>query len=172
MLFVASYAFLLRLPSEGLPLAVGACPEGKECPVFSAAGGEVEVWFPFRKHRQHPTKLVRACWCEACPITCPVHVLGAYMAEQPVGSQPFVHICQHQALLALREMLTFLGVANAWKHRTHDFRRGHAEVRNRAFALLLLLHGPLQPGSSSVWLHISRDLAGWAVVELSLYELY
>ena len=127
MLFLASYVFLLRLPSEGLPLAVRAAPGGKEVPVFSGTEAEVRVWFPFRKNRFYPTEQTRKCWCSCCPATCPTHVLGPYMTSFESGTQPFAHIPKGQALVALRELLLELGVADALVYRTHDLRRGHAE---------------------------------------------
>lgn len=129
MLFLASYIFLLRLPSEGLPLAAHEAPAGVHdpVPVLSVTECEIVVDFPFRKNRLHPSRQVRACWCKHCKLTCPIHVLGKYMAAQGSGSQPFVHIRSAQALLALRELLLELNVPDALCYGTHGFRRGHAE---------------------------------------------
>ena len=38
-----------------------------------------------------------------------------------------MHIGQKQALIALRALLAELRVPESMAHRTHDFRRGHAE---------------------------------------------
>ena len=126
-LFLASYVFLLRLPSEGLPMVAHSAPTGKHVPIFSVTGDTVKVWFPFRKNRIRPTTQERRCWCRKSALTCPVHTLGTYFQSLPVGLQPFKHLSAAQALLALRELLAELGVPLAPVHRTHDFRRGHAE---------------------------------------------
>jgi len=127
MLFLASYVFLLRLPSEGLPLAAHSAPTARKVPVLSVTGSSVKVWFPFRKNRIWPTTQERRCWCRQCALTCPVHMLGVYFRSLPAGTQPFKHWSASQALSALRELLAELGVPLASVHRTHDFRRGHAE---------------------------------------------
>ena len=141
LLFIASYAFLLRLPSEGLPMAAHVMPQGlvgdSRVPVFKVvAGNQVVVWFPFRKHRLWPTQAARGCWCAKCGMTCPVHTLGAYMKSLAPGTQPFAHISSYRALNTLRSMLSRLGVPNASKHGTHDFRRGHAEDLRKGKARL------------------------------------
>ena len=144
MLFLASYIFLLRLPSEGIPLAAHEAPAGREAPVISIADDKVVIDFPFRcdrlldtrvgsmgcrgrKNRLVPTRQTRTCWCRSCKVTCPVHILGVYIRAQPAGTQPFEHIKPCQALLALRELLLELGVPDALSYGTHGLRRGHAE---------------------------------------------
>ena len=127
MLFIASYVFLLRVPSEGIPMAAHSATVGPPTPIFTVSESAVTLWFPSRKNRLWPSQQVRKCWCNKCPLTCPVHVLGAFMSGLPAGAQPFAHIKPAQALTALRELLKEVGVANAQVHRTHDFRRGHAE---------------------------------------------
>ena len=131
MLYVAAYVFLLRVPSEGLPMAAHASPEGKEVPIFSIQNSEAVLWFPFRKNKLYPSQLVRPCWCRCCPLTCPVHALGRYMQQWPRGSQPFAHIPKAQALLALRELLSEIGVPDVAEYGTKGFRRGHAEDLRR-----------------------------------------
>jgi len=132
MLFLTAYTFLLRVPSEGLPICAHQAEAGLEAPVLHVRSGEIELWLPRRKNRLYPTRLVRRCWCEQCRLTCPVHVLGAYMASLRPGARPFLHISASQALLALRELLCELNVEHAMSHRLHDFRRGHAEDLRRA----------------------------------------
>ena len=131
MVFVAAYAFLLRVPSECLPMAAHCAPAGAEVPVFSLRGDEAVLYFPFRKNRLFPTEVVRSCWCCKSRLTCPVHALGKFMNRLPAGSQPFKHFHPGQTLLALRELLVELDIANAMVYRLHDFRRGHAEDLRR-----------------------------------------
>ena len=127
MLFLAAYIFLLRVPSEGLPLAVHENTDNDEVPVFVIGAGFVSMWFPFRKNVLEPTRLVRKCWCRKCPVTCPVHILGHYMASLPIGARPFACFRPSQVLLAVRESLAQVGVTGAEAYGTHSFRRGHAE---------------------------------------------
>ena len=127
MLFLASYAFLLRVPSEGLPLAAHEAPPGAEATVFTVGHDCVKVHFPFRKNSYEPSVLTRTCSCKRCPLSCPVHVLGLFMKSLKPGTQPFLHIDRGQLRLALREMLSEIGVENACSYGSHSFRRGHAD---------------------------------------------
>ena len=45
MLFLAAYAFLLRVPSEGLTLAAHVVPPGHTGPVFEVAADGVTIEF-------------------------------------------------------------------------------------------------------------------------------
>ena len=58
MLYVAAYVFLLRVPSEGLPMAAHASPEGKEVPIFSIQNSEAVLWFPSARTSYTPRS-----WC-------------------------------------------------------------------------------------------------------------
>ena len=55
-----------------------------------------------------------------------MHVIGAWIADQPAGSSPFEDISAAAALFTLREILGCLGVPDANQYRCHDLRRGHA----------------------------------------------
>jgi hypothetical protein len=127
MAFLTSYVFMLRLPSECLPIrtgSVGTC--ANEQAVIETSDQEVSLRLKRRKNKASGSLLVRRCWCSTCKETCPVHVLGAYVSELGVGVQPFVHITAASALRVLRDLLVKLEVKDAGLYRTHDFRRGHA----------------------------------------------
>ena len=127
-LFLTAYVFLLRVPSEALPLAAHTSPGSSvSVPVVTVSESEVMIWWPRRKNRLQGSWLKRSCWCKACRETCPVHVLGAFFNDLPKGVQPFVGISAAEALKVLRAMLVALGAKDATLYRTHDFRRGHAE---------------------------------------------
>jgi hypothetical protein len=158
MLFLAAYVFLLRVPSEALPMAAGGGAGKKVTPIFKVHvdRNTVELWLPKRKNRRTPSSQFRLfvapflhglfvaiacvshrpCWCKKCPVTCPVHVLGAYMAGLPVGTQPFVGITPAAANKGLRSLLLCLDVPRAADYRCHDLRRGHAEDLRRGGATL------------------------------------
>ena len=80
-----------------------------------------------RKNKQKGSLLKRSCWCKKSPTTCPVHILGSYIRDMANGCPLFQGITKHTALLSLRRRLESLGVVGAHKHRTQDFRRGHAQ---------------------------------------------
>ena len=82
---LAAYIFLLRVPSECLPMVtpdVGdVCVHGKSQSHQSmiwADESQVVLCLRRRKNMPEGAKLTRRCWCSSCPLTCPVHILGAY----------------------------------------------------------------------------------------------
>ena len=122
MLFLVTYVFLLRLPSEALPLSVGTGEHR-----ITVVGDCVVVSLPRRKNRSAPCRLVRGCWCKSHPKLCPRHVVGAWAMSHQEGSRLFGGITGSSALACLREMLSVLGVERSHEFRTHDLRRGHAK---------------------------------------------
>ena len=122
MLFLAVYVFLLRLPSEGLPLVAH---EGDNS--LSLEGDQLVIHLRRRKNRPAGSRLVRTCWCARSKPTCPIHVLGAYVAAVPAGHKLFQGISASSALQGLRLMLRALTISRAGEYRTHDLRRGHAK---------------------------------------------
>jgi hypothetical protein len=130
MMFLASYIFMLRLPSECLPIinsGVGSVDVGAvRQAVVSVGVNSITVTLGRRKNKAHGSCLTRSCWCKQCPLTCPVHVLGAFFCSLPCGAIPFSSFSPSTALATLRRMLLDIGVADARLYRTHDLRRGHA----------------------------------------------
>ena len=61
-------------------------------------------------------------------MTCPVHVLGAYMAALPCGHQPFAHILAGSARAGLRRMLQSAEVLDAHLYWLHDLRAAGADT--------------------------------------------
>ena len=47
--------------------------------------------------------------------------------HKSVGERAFPGVSPGRALGVLRQALKELGVEDAWRYRTHDFRRGHAD---------------------------------------------
>ena len=133
MLCLTAYAFLLRLPSEALPIVVHSrlTTENRERPLLTMVDGSIRLELRRRKNRLTPSVLVRSCWCKQCSATCPVHVLGAYVEALPAGAQPFGAYKPGSALAVLRKVLGELHIAEAGAYRTHDFRRGHADDLRR-----------------------------------------
>ena len=129
MLFLATYVFLLRLPSEALPMArvgVGYVHgQVRQQSVLSLEDGRLCLRLARRKNLPSGSKMYRECWCDKHPETCPVHVLWKFFAALEPGARPFMHISASKALMRLRAFMGRLGEADACKYRTHDLRRGH-----------------------------------------------
>ena len=131
MMLLAAYVFLLRVPSECLPMVKFDGP-----PEAGALVGQSTVWMDgvriylrlkCRKNKPMGSELWRTCWCSSCSLTCPIHVLGKYSNTLPRGAAPFAATSPGAALGLLRSMLEKLEVPEAIHYRTHDLRRGHAE---------------------------------------------
>ena len=129
MLYLASYLFMLRVPSEGLPMTVGsdtAAPLGGAHSCVAVVGRQLVLKLARRKNRPRGSTLKRGCSCPQSSWMCPVHVLGDWLAAQPCGTAPFAAISAARARALLREHLASMGIADAQAHSLHDFRRGHA----------------------------------------------
>ena len=122
MLFLASYVFMLRLPSEALPLRARTGSMH-----LTWEGGQVLAVLQRRKNKPAGSRLVRQCWCKSSPMTCPLHVLWKWAEKAPAGALLFAGVTEHSALVTLRMLLRSLAVPRACEYRTHDFRRGHAK---------------------------------------------
>ena len=89
-----------------------------------------------RKNRLRGSGVLRRkCTCNTGSLNasvdaCVVHSLwDRFLAHLPDGHQPWKDFTASQARGRLRLLLTALGVEEPDKFGTHDFRRGHAEVK-------------------------------------------
>ena len=121
-LFIFTYAFLLRMPSEALPVTRG----GDTCGL-SLEDGELVLRLARRKNRPAGSRIRRGCWCRQSASTCPVHRLRPVLESVGEGAKLFEDITPAKAIKMLRGALAALGVPRAAQYRTHDFRRGHAK---------------------------------------------
>jgi hypothetical protein len=129
MLWLAAYAFLLRVPSEGLPMSRGETGDEEGQSVLWVRKEILYLKLKRRKNRPRGSLLSRACSCAASEVMCPVHVLWhGFFKNLPVGAQPWAGVSPNDAIRELRGTLEFLRVPEANKYGTHDFRRGHAKV--------------------------------------------
>lgn len=129
MLFLVTYVFLLRLPSEALPIVrggIGLADNGEQAVVY-LENGELCLKLAKRKNKRNGSLLKRACWCSSCKFTCPVHNLWPFFEQFALGHKPFIGITAGKALAGLRTMLTLIGMEKAASYRCHDLRRGHAK---------------------------------------------
>ena len=94
VLYLMCYAFLLRMPSEPLSMVVAGgtneldmqpviwFDDGKQelvlrlkrCGMCVLRNGNSSLWLEAEGRRG--SLLTRECWCQACPRTCLVHVIG------------------------------------------------------------------------------------------------
>ena len=134
MALLMTYVFLLRLPSECLPVRVASdtATDVLLQAVVSADDESITLRLKRRKNRDGGSTLTRKCWCRSCRETCPVHVLGTFFQRCGAGSSPFASFGAAGVLAALRHWLSALGIQDANKYRTHDIRRGHARDLQRA----------------------------------------
>ena len=80
MAFLMSYIFLLRLPSECLPVRTQASPASDSLnkAVVEVYSDRIVLRLSRRKNKEGGSVLIRKCWCAACKTTCPVHALGKF----------------------------------------------------------------------------------------------
>ena len=128
MLFLTSYIFMLRLPSEAIPIAKNVTDEyhiGQKA-TLSKEDDELVLRLESRKNLQRGAVIRRCCWCHRHPKTCPIHVLWHFFESLPDGMQPFLVVTKEKALLRLRNYMSLHGEKDAYSFRTQDLRRGHA----------------------------------------------
>ena len=139
LLCLLTYAFLLRMPSEAIPVTAGT---GECC--LSRDGDVLVLKLQKRKNKREGSRLVRGCWCNESRTTCPVHVLSPLLVTCKRGTRLFPGITAAGALSGLRQMLNWLGVPRACEYRTHDLRRGHAKDLQLS-GIWLMSHGAESP---------------------------
>ena len=124
-LFAISYIFLLRLPSEALPMRIGPVDDDSSQSVLEYRDDKLVLNLKRRKNRPLGGTLTRDCWCTFSPKCCPIHVFGRSLSKIKKGTCMFSNITTARALTTLRFILEQIGVEGAREYRTHDLRRGH-----------------------------------------------
>ena len=132
MLFLIAYIFLLRLPSEALPIVRGGSGFAdygrKHKAVLSLEDNSLQLRLSHRKNVANECVLKRPCWCKSADfLVCPVHVVWPYIQDFKVGQYVFEGISPSAANKTLRRYLSLIGKLDAMKYRSHDLRRGHAD---------------------------------------------
>ena len=173
MLYLTAYIFLLRVPSEGLPITRGINGvTGDGQAVVFRDGDTVCLKLRSRKNRPCGSVLKRGCWCTShTTLLCPVHTLWPYLEGFGVGQRVFQDISASNALSTLRAYLARIGVPDARLYRTHDIRRGHADdMRARGSTLAEILRaGEWRSPAFLSYLDLDELEAG-AVVEAHVDE--
>lgn len=131
MLYCTAYVFLLRVPSEGLPLIkvsaeTAAHQSWHDKARIFVSGSQLVIKLPTRKNALAGSTLARSCWCARCKDTCPNHRLGVWVRDMPDGTMLFSGISQQGVNQALRRRVRSCGVPDAASFSSKVFRRGHA----------------------------------------------
>ena len=132
LLYIVSYSFLLRVPSEALTMEVsgphklGSPMDDKSQSRLIWTENAVHLHLKRRKNRKQGSRIVRKCWCEQSPTTCPVHALKDIVGCMHDGHKPFEKVPSHKVLALLRHRMRKLGMPMSEAYETKDFRRGHA----------------------------------------------
>lgn len=90
LLFLLSYSFLLRTPSEALPVIAGA--DGNETgsnAVLFKDGQQLVLVLRRRKNKPGGSRLARQCTCHKSAISCVYHLIGPMVDAAPVGDRLF-----------------------------------------------------------------------------------
>ena len=164
MWMVAAYAFMLRVPSECLPIVAGmGCgdcmepsePDGGRAFHAEVTVNEESIWLTLqsRKNKSAPSTIKRHCWCRTCKLTCPVHALGGYLKGIPRGSCAFPTVTDRAANRRLRKILGLVGISDVENYTTHCLRRGHTM--------------DMAEGGSS--LSVILEAGGWCSKRFALY---
>ena len=136
-LYLFAYAFLLRVPSEGLPAVAGGADLAGEQAVLTLEEDVLVLRLGRRKNKPGGSILRRHCWCSSCARSCPVHNLGPMLEHLAPGEKLFPGISAGAACSMLKRMLESVGVQEASSYRLHDLRRGHALDLQQSGAFLL-----------------------------------
>ena len=174
LIALIGWSFLLRIPSERLPLCRQQAGEDLESEerlarraVIGLQGGKLIIKLNRRKHMATGSRLVRACICEEYSLDslelhipqllCPVCQLWPAIRQQaPVGGALFEGWTGKRVLAELRYFAEGREWPRANRLGTHSFRRGAARAILEAGGSFAQLLRPGQWHSSAYQLY--RDL--------------
>ena len=103
MLWLMAYTFLLRVPSEALPMTrggFGIVPANEQAVFYLESESTVCIKLASRKNQQRGAVIRRSCTCRKqndlvvqSDLLCPVHTLwNEFFAELPLASKPWADI--------------------------------------------------------------------------------
>ena len=134
MSYLTAYCFLLRVPSEGLPLITGGRPleplDQHQHSAIAMVGDDLILSLKRRKNMPNGAVLRRRCTCDKSKLLCPVHVLGVWLAQfagTADGCAPFSKFSAGFANSELKRRVAIAGCQGAQQYTLHAFRRGHAQ---------------------------------------------
>ncbi|CAK0813666.1 unnamed protein product, partial [Prorocentrum cordatum] len=89
---------------------------------FVVGDQKIELHLSRRKNRESRSEMARQCWCDECAVTCPVHVLGAWLVGEPAHQPIWAAWSPGAARARLRRALGELGRHDAEFIGTHAFQ--------------------------------------------------
>jgi hypothetical protein len=139
-LYTLAYWMLLRVPSEGLPVSLGAVGVdgrlrvGKQVVI---SDGVLTWYYDRRKNREYPTRSSRPHMCGKGRILCPVCTMESFLnvEEHVVGDKLFANTSAKKFNQELRRRLGVADVAGAESFTSKGFRRGHAQDLSRKYGM-------------------------------------
>ena len=134
MLWLVSYIFLLRVPSEALPITKmqpGDEGANEKQSIIWRDGSDICLRLRTRKNRRQGSGVLRrTCTCAGGKVTCAVHTLwDDWFEHWPAGEAAWANCTPQFTIKRLREDLGKLApvISEPEKYGTHDVCRGHAE---------------------------------------------
>ena len=121
-LMTVARAFMLRVPSEGIPLAWQRAHSN-----VVLTEGSATITLARRKNARHPTKMTRKCCCQSTGRElCAVHWLHDLRSRISSGDRLF-HFTPSYFNRKVKEYALTLGFEGAARASSHGFRRGMAQ---------------------------------------------
>ena len=129
LLYALAYTFLLRVPSEALPMVVGKSgqPCSEKSVLYLENDDTLVLELSSRKNKPQGSKLIRKCCCVKHPASCAVHLMKPLLDNAVLGTPIFRGITAADSVKTLRQLLFAVQIKDAGLYRPHDLRRGHAE---------------------------------------------
>ena len=148
MLYCCSYVYMLRVPSELLPVrftgsAFTKIRESEHHAAFQCGDSELRLVLRRRKNAQSGAIIRRDCACHLARELCPVHTIAPWICSFALGALVFEGISPAVATRRLRKHLDAAGVSDSKCYSLHSFRRGAAQdlVAAKCTLAFLLLAG-------------------------------
>ena len=172
-LWILSYAFLLRVPSEALAMQAGNSAANKHSRFF-IKDGVVTLHLNKRKNAPKGQTLQRSCCCVSNPALCP-HLVCERRADPLIPGQRLFGITYAQFLKQTREILRLLKVENFSEFGSHVFRRGCCDdMRAKKSPLRDILEaGGWKSGAFALYLEreaAERDAVATVLIDVSSDE--
>jgi hypothetical protein len=126
-IMVLSFNFLLRLPSECIPIVNSLILKPMAHSAIFITNNSISLTLRRRKNSNVPLTLERECCCRVTKDTCPVHITKLWITTKNVKPDESLFTIKAQSFTEkLRQLLALLKVPNAATYTTHCFRRGAA----------------------------------------------
>ena len=132
MMYLTAYSFMVRVPSESLPMIAGGDPskplvQGTHSAI-AVVDNEIILLLARRTNLPDGSIIRRDCTCSKPRQMCPVHVLGpSLQAIAGRGQGPFSNISPCFARSELKRRDGLAGCLDSKLYTLQELRRGHAQ---------------------------------------------